>query len=103
MVRKFGGEVCPVLGRDGAQTGKLIQTFLHFLPEFVIRLGTSGKADDRVIGGESAFVLQAEDGGDEFAGGEVSAGTKDDHDEWGEDPIRFWGRAGGALFGRWDE
>ena len=103
MIGKFGDEVFPVLGRNGAQTGKLIQTFLHFLPEFVIRLGTSSKADDRVIGGESAFVLQAEDGGDEFAGGEVSAGTKDDHDEWGEDPIRFWGRAGGALFGRWDE
>ena len=103
MVGKFWGEVCPVLGGDGAQTGKLIQTFLHFLPEFFIRLGTSSKADNRVIGGESAFMLQAEDGGDEFAGGEVSAGTKDDHDEWGEDPIRFWGRAGGVLFERRDE
>ena len=48
-------------------------------------------------------MLEAEEGGDEFAGGEVSAGTKDDHDEWREDPIRFWGGAGGALFGRWEE
>ena len=46
MVGKFWGEVFPILGRDGAQTGKFIQTFLHFLPEFVIRLGTPGKADD---------------------------------------------------------
>jgi len=96
MVGKLGGEVCPVLGRDGAQTGKLIQTFLHFLSEFVIRLRTSGKADDRVVGGESAFVLQAEDGGDEFAGGEVSAGAEDDHHKRGENPIGFrgWTRFG---------
>lgn len=91
MVRKFGGEVFPVLSRDGAQTGKLIQAFLHFFAEFVICFGASGKADDRVVGGESAFVLQAEEGGNEFAVGEISAGAEDHHHKRGENPIGFGG------------
>ena len=41
-------------------------------------------------------MLQAEDGGDEFAGGEVSAGAEDDHHKRGENPIGFrgWTRFG---------
>ena len=100
MVGEFGGEVFPLLGRNGAKAGKFVEAFFHFLSEIIIGFGTTSEADDGVVGRESPLVLQAKKSGDEFAGGEVSDGPKDDHDERGEDPIGFWGRTR-RVFVRW--
>ena len=91
MVGKFWGEVFPIGCIDGSKAGKLIDACFHFLAEFVVGFRATGEADNGVVCGESPFVLQAEKGRDEFAGGEIATGSKDDHDEWWED-AGWWGR-----------
>ena len=91
VVGKFLGEVFPIGCIDGAEAGKLIDACFHFLAEFVVGFRATGEADNGVVCGESPFVLQAEKGRDEFAGGEIATGSKDDHDEWWED-AGWWGR-----------
>lgn len=95
MVRKFRGKVFPIGGGDGAEARKLIEACFHFLAEFIIGFGATSEADDGVVRREGAFVLETEEGGDEFAGGEITAGPEDDHDEGGKDPIDLGGGATG--------
>ena len=57
VVGQFWGEVLPIGCIDGAKAGKLIDACFHFLAEFVVAFRATGKSDNRVIRGESAFVL----------------------------------------------
>ena len=57
VVGQFWGEVLPIGCIDGAKAGKLIDACFHFLAEFVVAFRATGKSDNGVVCGESAFVL----------------------------------------------
>ena len=97
VVGEFWGEVFPVLGRDRAKAGKLIEAFFHFLAELVVRFWAASEADDGVVGGEGLFVLQPKEGGDKFASGQISAGAEDDHNEGRQNAIGLRGGAAGRF------
>ena len=97
VVGEFWGEVFPVLGRDRAKAGKLIEAFFHFLAELVIGFWAAGEADDGVVGGEGLFVLEPKEGRDKLTSGQISAGAEDDHDEGRQNAIGLRGGAAGRF------
>ena len=71
--------------------GELFDVGGHLGPEALVIAGGDGHADDGETLGEESEAAEVEEGGDEFAFGEVAGGAEDDKDP---------GRAGAAVVGQ---
>ena len=81
MIGEVRDKIVPFLVLDRPETGKLIQTVFHFLTEFLVLFGAASETNDGVVLGQDAFVLQAKEGRDELAAGEVATRTENHHNK----------------------